>query len=263
MVELFAEQTLRELTLAHLDADPDSLRFERVHTGKHNRSFWVDTDSGRYVLRIAPPDNAGFLFYERRMMHQEPELHTLIRAHTHIPVAEIVAYDFSRVRIPRDYLFMRALPGRPLSEVRNVTRSQFNRALYQVGEYLAELHRLTAPDCLGSNAYGYLGTHRPMDPQPTWLQAFDVMWNKLLDDVVACGAYSPEEGQTFRDLLARHRLVQFTGGQLPQVAEVARPTDQPEGYIVDLGAVVHVRRRAGGHLHHLFVVVVPGQVAFV
>ncbi len=68
--------------------------------------YWIDTNQGRFVLRLAPPDDAGFLFYEQRMMRQEPALHALIRAHTTIPVAEIVAFDFSQARIDRDYLLL-------------------------------------------------------------------------------------------------------------------------------------------------------------
>jgi fructosamine-3-kinase len=200
----FAAETLAELVLAHLDAALQSLRFTPVTTGKHNTSFWVDSDRGRFVLRIAPPDDAGFLFYERLMMRQEPDLHALIRAHTSIPVAEVVGHDFSRARIDRDYLLMSALPGTPLSDVRGLTRAQFDRALKQVGQYLRQLHALTAGKHLGDQRYGYLGAHRPMEPQPTWTAAFRVMWNKLLDDVVACGSYTDEEAQALRDLLELH-----------------------------------------------------------
>jgi fructosamine-3-kinase len=200
----FSTDTLAEMVLAHLDADPQSLRFTPVRTGKHNTSFWVDSDRGRFVLRIAPPDDAGFLFYERLMMRQEPDLHALIRAHTSIPVAEVVGHDFSRTRIDRDYLLMSALPGTPLSDVPGFTRAQFDRALEQVGQYLQQLHALTASEHLGNPGYGYLGAHRPMEPQPTWATAFRVMWNKLLDDVVACGSYTDEEAQALRDLLELH-----------------------------------------------------------
>ena len=194
-------KTLTELILAHIQVDPASLRFSPIRTGKHNTSFWVDSDLGRLVLRIAPPDDAGFLFYERQMMRQEPELHALIRAQTTIPVAHMIAYDFSRTHIDRDYLLMTALPGVPLSDTPHLTPAQFRRALYQVGEYLSQLHALTAAGCLGSEAYGYLGAHHPMHAQPTWSAAFRVMWNRLLDDVVACGSYSLEEAQVMRDLL--------------------------------------------------------------
>jgi Ser/Thr protein kinase RdoA (MazF antagonist) len=57
---------------------------------------------------------------------------------------------------------------------------------------------------LGVHAYGYLGEHRPMEPQPSWFAAFRLMWHRLLDDVVACGAYSATEAQVLRGLLDRH-----------------------------------------------------------
>ncbi len=204
----FDVQTLTDLVLIHLDAQPNTLRFSPVRTGKHNQSYWVDSNQGRFVLRVAPPDNAGFLFYERLMMRQEPRLHQLIRAQTDIPVAEIVGYDFSRTRIDRDYLLLTALSGTPLSDAVGLSLAQFQQALRQVGEYVRQLHALTASEQLGNQNYGYLGAHHPMDPQPTWAAAFKVMWNKLIDDVNACGSYTPQEGQMMRDLLELH-LEQF------------------------------------------------------
>jgi fructosamine-3-kinase len=57
------------------------------------------------------------------------------------------------------------------------------------------MHALTA------RQYGYLGAHRPMDPQPTWWQAFRAMWNALLDDTVVAGGYSAQEAEGMRTLL--------------------------------------------------------------
>ena len=173
MAESFDAETLVGLVLAHVDVDPASLRFTPIRTGKHNTSYWVDSERGRFVLRIAPPDDAGFLFYERQMMRQEPELHALIRAQTTIPVAKVVGHDFSRTRIARDYLLMTALPGTPLSDFSGPAGAQFQRALRQVGEYLCQLHTLTAAEHLEEEAHGYLGAHctRGMpessaDPEP-------------------------------------------------------------------------------------------------
>lgn len=204
----FDEALLRSLTLTLLDATPASLSFRPVTTGKHNASFWVTGNKGKFVLRIAPADDAGFLFYERLMMRQEPALHNFIRARTEIPIAEIVGYNFDRTLIDRDFMLMVALPGQPISDIPNLTEDQFNAAMAQVGQHLRQLHRLTAPDCLNKAEYGYIGQHHPMTPQTTWVDAFTKMWHKLLDDVVACGAYSIEEGQTMRNLLEIH-LAQF------------------------------------------------------
>ncbi len=187
-----------------IKANPASVHLMPVSTGKHNTSYWVKSDVGRFVLRVAPSDDTGFLFYEVRMMRQEPELHALIQANTDIPIATIVGYDFSRSHIDRDYLLMEALPGTPISQAQWMTRAQHQRALRQVGIHLKKLHAITATEHLGNTAYGYLGDHHPMEAQSSWAHAFDVMWNYLLDDVVACGAYSQAEAQVFRDLLVAY-----------------------------------------------------------
>jgi aminoglycoside phosphotransferase (APT) family kinase protein len=186
----------------HLAVDPVGLQLVPIATGKHNTSFWVVVGLQRWVLRVAPPDSTGLLFYERRMMRQEPALHEFIGDRTSLPVAKIVAFDFSRTHFDRDYLLMTALPGVPLSDA-TLTSSERDRVLYQIGTYLRQLHQLTAPDCLGINAYGYAGSHCPMQPQPTWTEAFQVMWNLLLDDVVASGCYDESDRQFMSDLLER------------------------------------------------------------
>ncbi len=207
MAETFAIATLIELTQPLLAVDPATLTFIPIRTGKHNTSYYVESPAGRYVLRIAPPDDAGFLFYERLMMRQEPDLYMLIRARTTIPVAEIVGYDFRRTHIDRDYLLMTALPGMPLSEAVGLSVSGRDRALRQVGVYLRQLHRLTSSTCLARSdvvappGYGYLGAHHPLPAQPDWAAAFHAMWHRLIDDVVACGCYTPSEAQGMRDLL--------------------------------------------------------------
>jgi aminoglycoside phosphotransferase (APT) family kinase protein len=203
MAETFDPATLDALVRAQLGAGV-AARCIPIRTGKHNSSYWVETGHGRFVLRLAPPDTTGLLFYEKLMMRQEPALHALIRERTSIPVAEIVAADFSRAQIDRDYILMRALPGVPLSDA-DLPPAAVDRALAQVGSSLRRLHALTATECLGATAYGYLGAHRPMQPQPDWFAAFRVMWHRLLDDVVACGAYSGAEAAALRDLLDAHQ----------------------------------------------------------
>jgi aminoglycoside phosphotransferase (APT) family kinase protein len=162
MAEAFDHRVLVALVRMHLDAD--KVQLTPIHTGKHNSSFWVDTPNERFVLRLAPPDDTALLFYERRMMRQEPALHALIRARTSIPVAEVVARDFSRTHIDRDYVLLRGLPGVPLSDARHRSPAQIDDVLRQVGAYLSQLHALTAVDCLDLHAYGYLGEHRPIEP---------------------------------------------------------------------------------------------------
>jgi aminoglycoside phosphotransferase (APT) family kinase protein len=198
MAERFATELLAQLVATHLPASAGKLTFEPIRTGKHNTSYYVAGAGDDLVLRISPPDDAGYLFYERRMMAQEPQLHTLLRAETSVPVAEIFDYDDSRTLLDRDYLLMERLPGQPLTDA-PLAGEQLEKVFEQVGRYLRQMHALTA------DRYGYLGAHHPMPPQPTWVKAFTVMWNKLLDDIVACGGYTTEEADALRRLLDVYR----------------------------------------------------------
>ena len=198
MAESFPTELLQRLVVDHLPLDPAHLVFEPIRTGKHNTSYYVGGWETELVLRISPSDDAGFLFYERRMMAQEPQLHALLRAETAVPVAEILAYDDTRTLVDRDYLLMQRLPGRPVIEA-GLTNRELDGVLEQVGVYLRQMHTLVA------DRYGYLGAHQPMEAQPSWVEAFVVMWNKLLDDVVACGGYTEEEADAFRRLLEIYR----------------------------------------------------------
>jgi len=188
------ESEARELVVAHLGPGPWEVR--RFGAGKFSEVFSADSDEGRYVLRVAPPDSVLQLFYERRMMRQEPAIHARLLAETTVPVPPIVAHDFSRGRIDRDYLIMPRLDGTPLSEVALAGPAR-DRALREWGRFVAQIHDLTDPD----NRFGYLGEHQCMQPQPTWAEAFAVMYRKELDDIVACGVYDRETaGAAMRDL---------------------------------------------------------------
>lgn len=167
-----------------------------IATGKFNRSFWVTVDDVEYVLRVAPPRDAVFLFYERQMMRQEPALHQLLQEKTAVPVPEIYLFDDSQTLIDRDYMLMERLPGRPLSDVPSVNQ---HRVLYQIGQHLAQVHQLTA------SRHGYLGAHHPMEPQASWVDAFAIMWHKLIDDIVAVGHYDADESNYMRQRFAAHQ----------------------------------------------------------
>ena len=197
MAESFADDLLVSSVCSHVDADPSLLSFELSSTGKFNTTYFVHGAEIPLVLRIAPPDDAGFIFYEENMMAQEPGIHKIIRERTSAPVAEIIAYDTSRAHIPRDYLLMERLPGNPLSNLR-VSEGQFDVILKQIGRFLREIHEIT------TERYGYLGEHHCMEPQDDWVSAFFEMWNRMVDDVVFCGFYDADEESFVRGLLKRY-----------------------------------------------------------
>jgi len=200
--ERFPDSVLAEVVGELLGAGPAGLSFQAIPTGKFNTSFYVEGAGRPLVLRIAPPDDPSrVLFYEHRMMRQEPALHELLRARTAIPVPNILAHRRQEPRLGRDLLLMERLDGAPISDHPGLTPRAFENVLREVGVCLRAAHRITG------DRYGYLGEHRPMPPQTDWPSAFHIMWNKLLDDIERCSGYSAEEAQGMRRLLDRHARV--------------------------------------------------------
>src|SRR3989339_613599 len=115
--ELPSIEALREAAAAKLGCPAEHLRLEPCGTGKYNTTYFLEGWRGPLVLRVAPADERKLnLFYEHRMMRQEPGLHHKILSSTTVPVPEIVAYDFSRKLLERDFLLLKKAPGVPLSE---------------------------------------------------------------------------------------------------------------------------------------------------
>jgi len=182
----------RILNEGELDVQP-------INTGTFNNSFWIKTSSGnRYVLRIAPNPAVPVLFYERHMMHQEPEVLQTISHRTTIPVPQVVYFDKSGslLELDRACMLISALPGWPLSD-RPVRHP--HRIKQRLGEYLHQLHRIRGRE------FGYVGSHNPMSPEDTWWDAFRVMWKKLLEDIASIGAYRQREILNYQSLLNDHR----------------------------------------------------------
>ncbi len=188
-------QTAKELISRQLgEADWSCAPFG---SGKFSETFEVSSSNSiPYVLRVAPPDDVLQLFYEYRMMRQEPAIHRRLLAETSVPVPEITAYDFSREHIDRDYLIMPKLPGVPLSEA-DLHHSAIKRVLREWGAYVAEIHGITDPE----NRFGYLGEHNCMKPRSTWAEAFAAMFRQELDDIVATGVYEEKTAENVMAIL--------------------------------------------------------------
>jgi len=119
------------------------------------------------------------------MMRQEPAIHHRLKEETTIPVPEIIASDFSRSLVDRDFLIMPLLPGVPLSAA-SISRGAYEKSLHQWGSYVAEIHTLSDQE----NRFGYLGEHECMIPEASWRLAFIEMFRKELDDLLGCGLYT-------------------------------------------------------------------------
>ncbi|PKL48169.1 MAG: hypothetical protein CVV39_04765 [Planctomycetes bacterium HGW-Planctomycetes-1] len=131
---------LKEICKSKFGKNAEPNNIIKPSTGKFNESYFFSLDGKDYVFRMAPPDDAGFLFYEKNMMAQEPGLHKIIREKTTIPVAEIFVYDDSKTIAPRPYIIMGKLSGEPLPYSYNFS---IYKVLKQTGQYLKQLHSIT------------------------------------------------------------------------------------------------------------------------
>jgi len=211
MEESSFESRLAAAVVQKLGVEPDSLVFQSVPSGKYNTTWRLQTGQCALAVRVAPPDRREInLFYEWRMMRQEPGLHRLLRERTRMPAPEILHWDFSHSLLERDFVIMRWCEGTPVAACPGLRSSAWARTLGELGERLAEVHGLR------ESRYGYLGEHAPMPPQGDWNAAFTVMWNLLLDDILGCGGYSRAEADAMRRLLER-RLDCFTRREPPSL----------------------------------------------
>jgi aminoglycoside phosphotransferase (APT) family kinase protein len=177
-------QQLQQLLKAHGYAP---VEISPVTTGKFNETYVCQLREKKVVLRIAPDDTAGFIFYEKNMMAQEPGLHKIIREKTSIPVPEIYVFDDSRTVLERNFLIMEHIRGQALSDI-HLSRSAHVRIMERCGRFLRELH-----DNCTSDKYGYLGEHKCMRPAFDWTSAFQNIWEKLITDVFDCKVYDKTE----------------------------------------------------------------------
>lgn len=180
----------------------ENFHARRFGVGKFSDVFAVEGGGKEYVLRVAPDDSVLQLFYEYRMMRQEPAIHKCLLSETEVPVPAILAHDFSRTRIDRDFLIMPHLPGVPLSEVA-LSADGHRRALFQWGQYVRQIHSVIDRQ----NRFGYLGEHRCMDPQPDRQQAFAIMYQKLLGNIADCGVYDKQTADNAMKLLEENLYV--------------------------------------------------------
>ncbi|HUW19148.1 MAG TPA: aminoglycoside phosphotransferase family protein [Sedimentisphaerales bacterium] len=159
-----------------------------VGAGHYNDSYYVDSEKGKFVLRIAPPDSVPKLFYEIDMMKSEVGIHRLVRERTDLPVPQIVHYDFSRDVIDRDYLVMEYLEG---------GSGFFDES--QLGRYVKQLHAVK------SDEYGY--PERAVPVGKSWPDVFCTYVELILRDCLSCGVIDKNEYDHFMSIYGKYRHV--------------------------------------------------------
>jgi aminoglycoside phosphotransferase (APT) family kinase protein len=180
---------------SHLAANPDQILISEHRKNDFDQMYRVASDKGVFLLRVAPPDTARILFYEQAMMRREVALMEKMQGQISAPIPAVVAADFDRRLIDRDYIIVEAPAGVYYSQITSLSHAQHDHVYAQLGAFLNQLHRITG------SSHGYTGQIATTEPQQSWSQVFSLMWKNLINDVVACGMYNNEEALSLISLL--------------------------------------------------------------
>ena len=160
-------------------------RASPIGAGHYNDSYYIDSNKGKFVLRIAPPDSTPKLFYEIDMMKSEVNIHRLVRKHTNVPVPEIVYHDFSRTIIDRDYLIMEYLEGHS---------GLFDEK--ELGRYIRQIHAIQSEEC------GY--PERAAPTAKSWPDIFHTYVELIFKDCLSCEVIDRSEYERFLSIYERY-----------------------------------------------------------
>lgn len=157
-----------------LAAGDDALR--ELKDGWFNAAYNVQLADGREViLKIAPPQSAEVMLYEKNIMATEVACMRLVRQNPAIPVPEIYSFDAARDLCDSDYFFMQKVNGDNLDHVRASLPPTTQAAIdQQIGGIIR------AVNGFGGHYFGYDGN--PDLRAPTWRAAFLKIMDALLED---------------------------------------------------------------------------------
>lgn len=144
--------------------------------GWFNVAYQLRLADGREViLKIAPPQDADILLYEKNIMATEVAAMRLVRRNPNIPVPAIFFYDETRAVCDADYFFMEKLVGDNLDHVRAGLPAETATAIdLQIGAIVREINRFPG------TYFGYAGN--PDLRADTWKEAFLAIVTSVLED---------------------------------------------------------------------------------
>ncbi len=164
--------------------------------GEFNAAFKVTCEDGKdYVLKIAPPEGATILSYEKNMMDSEVYWYRKMKENTDILCPEIYASDFSGKIIKSACFIMQMMAGEPLWKC-DFSKEEAVRVQEEKIGMLTKIH------VIKNDRYGYrqLGLH------DSWYAALRSMTDSLIKDCKNIG-YETPDGEEFLKLIDKNEEV--------------------------------------------------------
>lgn len=157
-----------------LAADAEAVT--ELKEGWFNVAYQLRLTNGREViLKIAPPQDAEVMQYERQIMTTEVAAMRLVRQNPVIPVPEIYFFDDAHDLCDADYFFMEKLTGDNLEHVKAKLPVETQAAIdMQIGEIMRAINSFPGV------YFGYDGN--PNLRAATWKEAFIKIVESVLED---------------------------------------------------------------------------------
>jgi aminoglycoside phosphotransferase (APT) family kinase protein len=170
-IEKMAERAFGGITLS---AGEDAVC--ELKEGWFNAAYNVRLANGReIILKIAPPDGAEILTYEKNIMVTEVDSMRMVRANPAIPVPEIYFFDQVRDLCDSDYFFMEKLTGDNLEHVKASLPPEIQTEIeLSIGAIIREINGFTG------TYFGYEGNSDLR--AENWKEAFLKIMDSVLED---------------------------------------------------------------------------------
>ncbi|NUU20060.1 MAG: phosphotransferase [Streptomycetaceae bacterium] len=164
--------------------------------GSYNTVLRVTLADGlETVLKVAPAPDTPQLTYEADILRTESLFFTRAAEVDGLPTPRVLSSGFERLILPSDFLFLTAVPGRPLDRLRGeLSPSELAAVRRDLGRIVASLHTLHG------DAFGY----PQAAPSAGWRDAFAGMADAILADADRLGVELPRPTGEIRSALSRN-----------------------------------------------------------
>jgi len=139
-----SKEEIHELVSLHFGTS-DPIEISLLNSGLFNTTYKLDLPSlqRKLILRVGPVNREYLLNYEQNLMEAECYVYDLLSKHQ-IPCSVVLATDFSKKLIPRDYMITEYIDSTPLSD-ESIPNEAKCEIYEQVGKWTSEIHKIAGP----------------------------------------------------------------------------------------------------------------------
>jgi aminoglycoside phosphotransferase (APT) family kinase protein len=135
---------IHELVNLHFGIS-ENVEISLLNSGLFNTTYKLDLHSleRELILRVGPVNREYLLNYEQNLMEAECYVYDLL-SKNQIPCPVVLATDFSKRSIPRDYMITQYIDSTPLSD-ESLPNEAKCHIYEQAGKWTSEIHKISGP----------------------------------------------------------------------------------------------------------------------